>query len=99
MATHRTAPPPDPEEIAVQALSFLASDPERLGAFLAATGLGPETIRASARQPGFLLAVLDHLASDEGLLLTFAANLRLDPAAVAKAQLQLAAAVDRGRRP
>jgi hypothetical protein len=98
MAIHRTAPPLDPEEIALQALSFLASDPERLGAFLAATGLGPETIRASARQPGFLLAVLDHLAADEALLLSFAANLRLDPAVVAKAQHQLAAAVDRGRR-
>ena len=33
---------------AIQALGFLAGDPERLGAFLAATGIGPESIRAAA---------------------------------------------------
>ena len=34
--------------------------------FLALTGIGPETIRAAAREPNFLLGVLDHLAGDEG---------------------------------
>jgi len=96
MAIHRT-PAPDPEEIALKALSFLASDPDRLGAFLAVTGLGPDTIRASARQPGFLLAVLDHLAADEALLLAFAANMKLDPTAVGNARLQLDA-IAHGRR-
>jgi hypothetical protein len=74
------------EPIAISALSFLASDSERLGRFLALTGLGPESIRQAAHEPGFLAAVLDHLASDEPLLLTFAANSGRDPAAVARAR-------------
>src|ERR1044072_9909729 len=49
------------ENLAIQALSFMASDPERLGAFLAATGIGPEMIRKAAADPAFLAGVLDHV--------------------------------------
>ena len=59
------------ESLAIKALAFLASDPERLGRFLAITGLGPETIRKAASNPGFLVAVLDYLANDETLLVAF----------------------------
>jgi Protein of unknown function (DUF3572) len=59
------------EMLAVEALTFLASDSERLGRFLALTGISPQEIRAVARDPGFLTAVLDHLMSDEKLLMTF----------------------------
>ncbi|CAH1669639.1 MAG: DUF3572 domain-containing protein [Chelatococcus sp.] len=90
MAPQRPSPLPDPEEIALQALGFLASDEERLERFLGTTGLGPDTIRESASQPGFLAAVLDHLAADEALLLTFAANHRLDPEAISIARQKLA---------
>jgi hypothetical protein len=55
------------EGIAIQALSFIAGDGERLGHFLAATGIGPTEIRAASRQPGFLAGVLAYLASDERL--------------------------------
>ncbi len=55
------------EGIAIQALSFIAGDGERLGSFLAATGIGPTEIRAASRQPGFLAGVLQYLASDERL--------------------------------
>jgi hypothetical protein len=78
--------PVDAEALAVQALSFLAAEPERLGAFLAETGLGPESVRAAASAPGFLSAVLDHLIGNEALLLDFAASRDLDPAAVVKAR-------------
>ena len=44
------------ENLAIQALGFLAGDPERLGAFLAATGIGPETIRKAAAEPRSLPA-------------------------------------------
>jgi hypothetical protein len=74
--------PVDAEALAVQALSFLAAEPERLGAFLAETGLGPESVRAAASAPGFLPAVLDHLIGNEA----FAASRDLDPAAVVKAR-------------
>jgi cytochrome c-type biogenesis protein CcmH/NrfG len=37
------------EIVAVQALSFIAGDPERLGLFLAESGLGPETLRTAVK--------------------------------------------------
>jgi hypothetical protein len=97
------APPrsrkPDPKQLqdaatalAISALSFIASEPERLGRFLALTGIGPEAIRSAAREPGFLLGVLDHLAGDERLLLEFANQNDVDPDQVAVARDVLAGA-------
>ena len=60
------------EMLAIQALSFIAEDPERLGRFLAITGLEAQSLRDAAREPNFLLGVLDHLAGDERLLTEFA---------------------------
>ena len=80
--------------LAISALSFIASEPERLGRFLALTGIGPEAIRAAARQPGFLLGVLEHLTSDEALLIEFANENDVDPEHVAIAREVLAGAPD-----
>ena len=66
------------EALAIQALTFIAGDGERLGHFLAATGIGPAEIRAAAQEPGFLIGVLDHLAADERLLSAFAAEAGVD---------------------
>lgn len=77
------------ENCAIAALSFLAADPERLGRFLALTGLSPENIRAAAAEPHFLASVLDHLLADESLLLAFAANNALAPEHVALARAVL----------
>jgi len=79
----------DAPAIAVEALTFLAADGDRLERFLALTGLSPDTIRAAAASPGFLVAVLDHLADDESLLLAFAANAGRDPAEVLAARARL----------
>lgn len=79
----------DPEATAIAALGFLAADTERLGRFLALTGLDPGSLRAAAREPHFLGSVLDHLLNDEALLLAFAANHRIQPAAVAAARQRL----------
>jgi hypothetical protein len=73
------------EALAIQALTFIAGDGERLGRFLAITGIGPAQIRAAAQEPGFLVGVLSYLASDERLLSAFAAETGLDPAHVGKA--------------
>lgn len=73
----------DPEATAIRALSFIAADPERLSQFLDASGIGPETLRSAASEPGFLAQVMDYLAGDEALLLAFAANEGLAPASVA----------------
>ena len=77
------------EALAIQALTFIASDSERLGRFLAITGIGPAQIRAAAQEPGFLIGVLEHLAGDERLLSAFAAETGLDPAAIGKALVAL----------
>jgi len=76
--------------LAIAALSFLAGEPGRLAGFLAAAGLGPQSLRAAAREPGFLLGVLDHLAGDESLLLAFADEREIDPAEVERARAALA---------
>jgi hypothetical protein len=60
------------ESLAIQALAFIASDAERIGPFLAATGIGPDMIRAAARQPDFLRGVLDYMAGEDALLVAFA---------------------------
>ncbi len=73
------------EGLAVQVLTFIAGDGERLGRFLATTGIGPAQIRAAAQEPGFLVGVLDYLAGNERLLSAFAAETGLDPADVGKA--------------
>jgi hypothetical protein len=77
------------EGLAIQALSFIAGDGERLGAFLAVTGIGPAEIRAASREPGFLAGVLEYLASDERLAAAFAAHAGCQPADIAKAHVAL----------
>ena len=79
----------DAEALALRGLSFLAADPARLEPFLAATGLGPATLRSAAQEPGFLVGVLDHLSSSDSLLLEFAENLRLNPEIIAQARQRL----------
>ncbi|MGV3632784.1 MAG: DUF3572 domain-containing protein [Pseudorhodoplanes sp.] len=81
--------PVDAEKVAIQALSFLAADPARLGRFLAVTGIGPGEIRAAARDAGFLAGVLDHLADDESAMLAFAQDTGLAPDLIARARTAL----------
>ena len=78
------------EALAIQALNFLATEPERLGRFLALSGLGPESIRAAATESGFLAGVLAHLGEDETLLVAFAAEAGIKPAEVDRAHTVLA---------
>jgi len=77
------------ENLAIQALGFLAGDPERLGAFLAATGIGPEMIRKAAADPSFLAGVLDHVCGHEGLLIEVAGHAGVEPQDVEHAQAVL----------
>jgi Protein of unknown function (DUF3572) len=78
------------EALAVHAISFLADDPKRLARFLALSGLDPERIRSAAGEAGFLAGVLDYLGSDDGLLLSFAAHVAIDPAEISRARTALA---------
>jgi hypothetical protein len=77
------------EGLAIQALTFIAGNGERLGSFLAATGIGPAEIRKAGAEPGFLAGVLDYLASDDRLTAEFAAETGLDPADIGRARVAL----------
>ncbi len=83
------------EALAVAALGFLAAEPEHLGRFLASAGIGPAQVREAAREPEFLVGVLDHLASDEPLLLMFARQQQLDPAEIERARAVLGGSWER----
>jgi hypothetical protein len=89
-ATDQDSPQEAAAALAITVLSFIAEEPERLGRFLALTGIGPESIRSAASEPGFLLGVLDHLAGDEPLLIAFAEQHDVDPDDVERARFALA---------
>ena len=78
------------EGLAIQALAFIANDGERLGRFLAVTGIGPAEIRTAAREPGFLAGVLEYMASDDRLIAAFAAENNLNPADIDRSRVALA---------
>jgi len=77
------------EIVAVQALSFIAGDPERLGLFLAESGIGPETLRTAATEPRFLSSVLDFVMRDDATVKAFAAASQLHPTNIAAAHQAL----------
>ena len=59
------------EELATDALAYLARDLEHLGRFLALAGIGPSELRTAAAEPGFLIGVLEFYMGHESLLLAF----------------------------
>ncbi len=77
------------EIVAIQALSFVAGDPERLGLFLAESGLGPETLRTAAADPQFLASVLDFVLRDDATVKAFADASKLHPTNIAAARQAL----------
>ena len=77
------------EIVAIQALSFIAGEPDRLGLFLAESGIGPETLRTSAADPKFLAHVLDFVMRDDATVKAFAAASQLHPTNIAAAHQAL----------
>ncbi len=73
------------ETLAIQALAFIAEEPQSLRRFLDISGIAVEQIRAASREPGFLAGVLEHMLADESLLIAFAQSAGIDPAEVARA--------------
>lgn len=76
--------------MAVEALGWIASDPDRLARFVDVYGLGPVNLRQAAAAPGFFAAILDYLAASETLLMAFAGHSGRAPEAVAAAAQALA---------
>src|SRR5450432_4088727 len=89
MTKHTHNPREVAEIVAVQALSFIAGDPERLGLFLAESGIGPETLRTAAANPHFLVSVLDFVMRDDATVKAFAAASELHPTNIAAARQAL----------
>jgi hypothetical protein len=78
------------ENLAIEALSFVASDPELVSRFMALTGIEPSQLRSAAADPGFLVGVIDYYLGDESLLLAFAAHAGVQPKDIAAARRALA---------
>ena len=77
------------EMLAIQALAFIAAEPERLARFLGMSGIAPADIRAAAREPAFLAGVLEHMLAEESLLIAFAEGAGVDPGEIARARSAL----------
>ena len=83
------------EMLAVQALGFIAEEPQSLSRFLDTSGIAADGIRAAAAEPGFLAGVLAYMLTDENLLRAFADRAGIDPAEVARAASALGGAWER----
>jgi hypothetical protein len=86
MTKQRHNPREVAEIVAIQALSFVAGDPERLGLFLSETGIGPETLRSAASDPQFLVSVLDFVMRDDATVQAFASSSQHHPTTIAAAR-------------
>jgi hypothetical protein len=84
------------EALALTALEFLSQDGERIGRFLALSGLDPGDLRKAAGEPGFLPGVLDYVAGDEALLIAFAEDAGVAPERIGEARHLLAPEADFG---
>lgn len=78
------------EIIGIQGLSFLASEPAQLAAFLEQTGIGPQTLRQAAKEPHFLGMVISFIRADEARARDFCAAHGLDSKALDAVQELLA---------
>ena len=81
------------EALALRALAFLAGDEDRFHRFLLSTGATAEDVRQRAAEPEFLSGVIDHLLTDEALLVAFAEDAALEPSSVAAARYRLPGAM------
>ena len=77
------------QTIALQALSFLIEDDERLGGFMGATGIDADDLRRTATDPDMLGGVLDYLLAFEPLLMEFSDHANLPPEDAAMARQAL----------
>ena len=80
------------EALAAEAMAFLTADSARLSRFLGDSGLDPAALAAALSDGGggVLEAALEHVLSDESLLLVFASEIRRKPEAIMAAHALLA---------
>lgn len=61
----------DAENLAIEALVFLAQQPELMNRFLSLTGIEASSIREAASEPAFLTGVLQFFLAHEPTLIQF----------------------------
>jgi hypothetical protein len=71
------------ETLALQAVSWLATDADLLGAFLNESGASLSSLVVDLKRPEFLAAVLDFVLGDDQRVLALAAQLGIRPEDVA----------------
>lgn len=74
------------EEFVILAVAFLSSEETRLSRFLSLTGLNPADVPQLLSQKEFQIAILDHFAADEALLLCFAEAQNIPPGFINEAR-------------
>jgi len=74
------------EAVALRAVGFLASDQSYMADFLSRSGVSPDALADLVEDQEFLTGVLDHLLSDESLLLAFCGNTGIDPSDILPAR-------------
>jgi hypothetical protein len=77
-------------EVSLGALGFLAGDPERIGPFLAESGLSPADLRGVAGSGAFHVALLDFLINRQDLLIAYAEQAKIEPGHIVAAREILA---------
>ena len=88
----------DPSGLAIAALQFLAGEADRIGGFLAETGINPTALRGQIGDAAFQAGLLDYLLAREPLLLEFCRFQQIDPLALAPARDALMAGSGFARR-
>ena len=77
------------EKLGVQALEYLAGEPELLGHFLAQSGADAASLRAAAQDPEFLGFVLDFILLDDATVLALSQIAACAPEDIARARAHL----------
>ena len=78
------------EILALEALGWLAGQPEDMQAFLNLSGIDVAALRDSAGTPEVGAALLDFLLGNESLMLRFCEDMQIDPRQMQAARAALA---------
>ena len=79
----------DAEALALQALVWTLTEPDRAMRLLSVTGLEPHDLRARASDPSVLSAALGFLENHEPDLIACAESLGVKPEALVRARMEL----------
>jgi len=80
---------PQAEELAIQALTWMAEDPEVIGGFMGTAGADASDLASRAKDPDFLGFVLDYLLTNDEMIMNFANWSNCSPDAPMRARAML----------